>query len=247
MELTYASVAKTIDHSLLSPNMTPAELADGCRLALVYDVASVCIKPFAVTLAAEILKGSTVAVGTTIGFPHGGHSTAVKVFEAERAMADGATELDMVINIGQALGGDWAAVRNDISAIVKVAHAGGGLVKVIFENCYLQPEHITKLCEICGELNADYVKTSTGYGTGGATHDDLRLMRKSSPDHVKVKAAGGIRTLNQLLEVVELGCTRVGASKTAEILDELNARIGGIAEWPSVTPSVSRGTHNDSY
>ena len=248
MELTYEAVAKTIDHSLLGPALTTAELAEGCRLALAYNVASVCIKPYAVALAAEILKGSTVAVGTTIGFPHGGHTTAAKVFESQRAMADGATELDMVINIGQALGGEWDAVRADIAAVVKVAHAGGALVKVIFENSYLTPAHIEKLCEICGEVNADYVKTSTGYGTGGATHDDLKLMRKVSPTHVKVKAAGGVRNLDQLIAVVDLGCTRVGASKTAEILDELNSRLGTTTgEWPLPSPTVSRVTSNDSY
>ncbi len=248
MELTYEAVAKKIDHSLLGPALTLAELAAGCRLALQYDVASVCIKPHAVKLAAQILKGSTVVVGTTIGFPHGGHSTAMKVFEAQQAMADGATELDMVINIGQALGGDWDAVRNDIAAVVKVAHDGGALVKVIFENCYLSAAHIEKLCQICGEVNADYVKTSTGYGTGGATHDDLKLMRKASPTHVKVKAAGGIRNLDQLIAVVDLGCERVGASKTAEILEEVKARLGATGEWP-MPPSetVSRGTSHDSY
>ena len=146
-----------------------------------------------------------MAVGTTIGFPHGGHATAVKVFEARQAMADGATELDMVINIGQAKGGEWDAVSADIAAVTKAAHDGGSIVKVIFENCFLNDEQKVRLCQICGDVGADYVKTSTGYGTGGATMDDLRLMRRSSPPHVKLKAAGGIRTLDAMIEAAETG------------------------------------------
>jgi deoxyribose-phosphate aldolase len=188
-------------------------------------VASVCIKPYAVSLAARILKDSRVAVGTTIGFPHGGHATAVKVLESEEAMDDGATELDMVINIGQAKGGHWDAVAHDIAEVTNAAHDRGALVKVIFENCYLNDEQKVRLCRICGEIRADYVKTSTGYGTGGATNDDLILMRKSSPAHVKLKAAGGIRTLDQAIAAIELGCDRLGASRTAEILEELKTRL----------------------
>jgi len=225
MPWTYEAIAKRIDHSLLTPTLTPDELAEGCRLAARYQVASVCIKPFAVKLASEILRGSDVAVGTTIGFPHGGHSTAVKVFESQQAIADGATELDMVINIGQALGGQWELVRDDIAQVTKAAHDGGAIVKVIFENCYLSDAQKIKLCEICGEVRADYVKTSTGYGTGGATHENLILMRKASPPHVKLKAAGGVRDLDAMIAVAELGCDRIGASRTAEILDELKSRL----------------------
>ena len=224
--LTYDAIAKRIDHSLLGPALTTAELEEGCRLAVRYGVASVCIKPAGVALAAGILKGSGVAVGTTIGFPHGGHTTAVKVFEALQAMADGATELDMVINIGQAKGGEWSAVSADIAAVTKAAHDGGSIVKVIFENCFLNDEQKVRLCQICAEVKADYVKTSTGYGTGGATMDDLRLMRRSSPPHVKLKAAGGLRTLDAMIEAAGIGCDRIGASRTAEILDELKARLG---------------------
>jgi deoxyribose-phosphate aldolase len=227
MELTYDSIARRIDHSLLSPTLTDAELEAGCRLAAEYRVASVCIKPYAVKRATQILKGTEVAVGTTIGFPHGGHATAVKVFEAQQAMDAGATELDMVVNIGKALGGDWDAVRSEIAAITEAAHQGEAIVKVIFENCYLNDVQKRKLCEICGEVRADYVKTSTGYGTGGATHADLTLMRQASPPWVKLKAAGGVRTLTEAIAVAELGCDRIGASKTAEILDELNARLRG--------------------
>jgi deoxyribose-phosphate aldolase len=224
--LSYDSIARRIDHSLLGPTLGKSELEEGCRLALRYGVASVCIKPFGVPLAARMLTGSDVAVGTTIGFPHGGHSTAVKVFEAERAVADGATELDMVVNIGEVIGGQWEAVTSDIAAVTRTAHEGGAIVKVIFENCYLNDEQKIRLCCICGDVGADYVKTSTGYGSGGATHDDLRLMRRSAPLAVKLKAAGGIRTLDSMIAVVELGCDRVGASRTAEILDELTARLG---------------------
>ena len=182
-QLTYDAIAKRIDHSLLGPALTTAELEDGCRLAIRYAVASVCIKPMAVALAARILKGSGVAVGTTIGFPHGGHATAVKVFESRQAMADGATELDMVINIGQAKGGEWDAVSADIAAVTKVAHDGGSIVKVIFENCFLNDDQKIRLCKICGEVGADYVKTSTGYGTG-RRHDG-----RPSPDEAIVAAA----------------------------------------------------------
>jgi deoxyribose-phosphate aldolase len=224
-ELTYERIARRIDHSLLQPTLTEEELAEGCRLAAEYGVASVCIKPFAVPLAARLLRGTDVEVGTTIGFPHGGHATFVKVAEARQAMDDGATELDMVVNIGQVLGGNWDDVAADIDAVVKAAHARDAIVKVIFENCYLNDDQKVRLCKICGEVGADYVKTSTGYGTGGATHDDLILMRKSSPPHVKLKAAGGVRTLDQAIAVVDLGCDRFGASKTAEMLDELKARL----------------------
>jgi deoxyribose-phosphate aldolase len=225
LALSYDTIAKRIDHSLLGPALTRAELEEGCRLAARYGVASVCIKPFAVPLAARILKGTGVFVGTTIGFPHGAHATSVKVFEGRQVLADGAVELDMVINIGQAIGGEWDAVASDIAAVTKVAHDAGGIVKVIFENCYLNDEQKVRLCQICGEVEADYVKTSTGYGTGGATVEDLRLMRRSAPPHVKLKAAGGIRTLDSMIEVAEIGCDRIGASRTAEILDELKARL----------------------
>jgi deoxyribose-phosphate aldolase len=238
MFLTYEYIAKRIDHSLLPPTLTDLDLAAGCRLASSYQVASVCIKPYAVPLAAEILAGSGVLVGTTVGFPHGGHSTAVKVFESERAIADGAVELDMVVNIGQVIGGKWSAVKDDIGAVTSVAHSRGAIVKVIFENCYLSDLQKMKLCEICGEVNADYVKTSTGYGTGGSTPADLRLMRQAAPPHVKLKAAGGIRDLDGAIAAAELGCDRIGASKTAEILDALKARLGiEVAPVP-----VSRGT-----
>ena len=165
-------------------------------------------------------------ISTTIGFPHGGHTTAVKLAEAKQALDDGGEELDMVVNISKVLSGDWDYVRAEIKAIVDLTHAGGQKVKVIFENCFLDDRQKIKLCEICGESKADWVKTSTGYGPGGATIDDLKLMRENSPDYVQVKAAGGIRDLDALLEVRTLGVTRVGASRTTDILDECKLRLG---------------------
>ena len=168
-----------------------------------------------------------MAVGTTIGFPHGGHVTAIKVAEAQQAMSDGARELDMVVNIGKVLSKDWRYVADDVRAVVEAAHQRGALVKVIFENCFLADEHKEQLCRICGEIGADFVKTSTGYGATGATDEDLKLMRRCAPPHVQVKAAGGVRTLDRLLAVRALGVTRVGATATKPILDECRARLRG--------------------
>ena len=226
MDYTYLDLAKMIDHSLLNPMLTDADLEAGCESARRYDVASICVKPYYLKRAAELLKGSTVRPSTTIGFPHGGHTTRIKVVEAEQALADGGIELDMVVNIGKVLSADWQYVRDDISAVIEVTHAGGGLVKVIFENCFLRDEHRIRLCEICGEIGADWVKTSTGYGADGATIVDLKLMRKHAPPHVQVKAAGGVRTLDNLLEVRALGVTRAGATRTAEMMEECKGRLG---------------------
>jgi len=225
MNFTYLEIAKMIDHSLLNPTLTATDLDDGCRLALAYDVASVCILPYALKGCADMLRGSTVKASTTIGFPHGGHTTATKRAEAERAIADGGEELDMVVNISQVLSGNWGYVRADIMAVIDVAHAAGQKVKVIFENCYLKDEHKIQLCRICSELKADWVKTSTGYGTGGATHDDLRLMRQHSAPHVQIKAAGGVRDLNGLLALRDLGVTRCGASRTKDMLNDGRSRL----------------------
>jgi deoxyribose-phosphate aldolase len=221
--LTVRQAAKAIDHSLLRPELTAAEVEEGCALARRYDVASVCVKPLDVTLARDALAGSDVAVGTVIGFPHGSHRTETKVFEAERALADGATELDMVIAIGRLIGGDDAYVRDDIAAITAVAR-GTALVKVILENAYLDDEQKVRGCRLAEEAGADFVKTSTGFAPSGATHDDLRLMRQSVSEHVQVKAAGGVRTLDGLIEVMALGVTRIGATRTATILDDLAER-----------------------
>jgi deoxyribose-phosphate aldolase len=226
--LSYAEIAKMLDHSLLGPGLTDAELADGCRWAATADVASVCIKPYAVKLAADLLAGSQVRVGTVVGFPHGCVSTALKVTEAQIAMADGAVELDMVVNIGKVLSEDWAYVGTEIGAVVSAARDRNAIVKVIFENSMLQDEHKVRLCELCAAVGAHFVKTSTGYGDGGATDHDIKLMRTHSPPHVQVKAAGGIRTLDRLLSVRALGVTRVGATASKSILDELKARLGTV-------------------
>ncbi|WP_417735398.1 deoxyribose-phosphate aldolase [Rosistilla oblonga] len=225
MDYRYEEIAKMLDHSLLQPFLKTETLEAGISLALAYDVASVCILPYYVKRCADRLAGSTVQTSTTIGFPHGGHTTAIKAAEAQQAIDDGCQELDMVVNISKVLSGDWDYVTRDIKAVIDVAHAAGQKVKVIFENCYLDADQKSRLCAICSELGADWVKTSTGYGTGGATLEDLQLMREKSAAEVQVKAAGGVRDLDRLLEVRDLGVTRVGASATQTILDECRRRL----------------------
>jgi deoxyribose-phosphate aldolase len=231
MELpSYGELAKMIDHSLLKPTMTVDELEAGCRLAIEYDVATVCIVPYYLARASELLHGSSVLPTTTIGFPHGGQSSRTKQLEAEQALNDGARELDMVVNISQVLSGHFDEVRTDILAVLQPTHARGQKLKVIFENCYLTEAQKIRLCEICGELGVDWVKTSTGFGSSGATIEDLVLMRKHSPVHVQVKAAGGIQDLEMLLKVRDTGATRSGCSKTREVLSELRERLALHAE-----------------
>jgi deoxyribose-phosphate aldolase len=217
--LTYEQIAKTIDHSLLRPELTDDELRAGCDLARKYDVASVCIKPSSVPLAVDRLSGSDVHVGTVIGFPHGSSTMRTKVYEARQALDDGAVELDMVINIGWLRSGLDARVQDDIAAVVEEA-AGNALVKVILENAYLTDDEKQRGCRLAEAAGADFVKTSTGFASSGATLDDLRLMRATVSAHVQVKAAGGVRTLDALLEVLNTGTTRVGATATATILDD---------------------------
>ncbi|MCA9063161.1 MAG: deoxyribose-phosphate aldolase [Planctomycetaceae bacterium] len=222
---TYEQISRMIDHSLLKPTMTVSDFETGCRLAVAYQAGSVCIQPWYLARCAEILEGSGVRASTVIGFPHGGHTTVIKRAEAEQALRDGGEELDMVVNISKVLSGDWDYVRQDIQSVVEVTHAAGQKVKVIFENCYLTDDQKTRLCEICSELNADWVKTSTGYGTGGATLDDLRLMRRCSADHVQIKAAGGVRDMDALLQCREIGVSRIGASATQTMLDDCRRRL----------------------
>jgi len=222
---SYSDIAKMIDHSLLNPALTVPELEAGCQLALLYDVASVCILPYYAARCAALLAGSTVQPSTTIGFPHGGHTTAVKLAEVQQALHDGATELDMVINISQARSGQWDYVEREIRLLAETTHAAGAKIKVIFENAYHDDSAKIRLCEICGGIGVDWVKTSTGYAASGATLADLQLMRRHSPPSVQVKAAGGIRTLDALLEVRAIGVSRVGATRTAEMLDDCRQRL----------------------
>jgi deoxyribose-phosphate aldolase len=236
---SYLEIAKMIDHSLLNPSLTMDELEAGCALARKYDVASVCILPYAVARSAELLAGSGVVSSTTVGFPHGGHTTAAKLFEAQQALRSGATELDAVINISKARSGDWKYVREELGELTALAHNARAKIKVIFENAYHDDAAKIRLCEICGEVGVDWVKTSTGYASSGATLEDLRLMRKHSPPNVQVKAAGGIRTLDALLEVREIGVTRVGATRTAEMLEDCRKRLGlgPMNEAPVASPA----------
>jgi deoxyribose-phosphate aldolase len=225
VDYNYSDVAKMIDHSLLNPTLTWNDLEQGISLALAYDVASVCIMPYALKYCADQLHCSNVRASTTIGFPHGGHTTTVKLAEVKQALQDGGQELDIVVNISKVLSGDWAYVKEELRTLVDATHAAGEKVKIIFETAYLTDEHKIRLCEICGELRADWVKTSTGYAPSGATDADLILMRKHSPAHVQVKAAGGIRDLDALLRVRALGVSRCGATRTASMLDEARRRL----------------------
>jgi len=232
---TVKELAKMIDHSLLHPTMTDSDLKRECEVAKTYDVASVCIKPYAVKQAVEWLRGSDVEVGTVIGFPHGSNSTKIKLEETRLACEEGATEIDMVVNIGKVLSGDWVHVSGEIEQIADETHNHGAILKVIFENDFVtRREDKIKLCEICSEKGADFVKTSTGYGFvkgengtysyQGATDEDLKLMREHAAPHVQIKAAGGVRTLADLLRVRDLGVTRVGATATIAILEEAKKR-----------------------
>ncbi|MBI5688194.1 MAG: deoxyribose-phosphate aldolase [Verrucomicrobia bacterium] len=235
MKYTYEQLAGMIDHSLLHPTMTDKDLEDGCKLAAKYRVASVCIKPYAVKRAAELLRGTGVNVGCVIGFPHGNSCTESKRYETELACRDGAVEIDMVVNIGKALGGDFDSVEHDVKAVCDEAHKHGAKVKVIFENDFLPNDEIkVKLCQICERAGADWVKTSTGYGFvkqkdgnynyKGATEHDLALMRANVSAKVQVKAAGGVRDLDGLIKVRDLGGSRCGATATAAMLDEYRRR-----------------------
>jgi len=241
-------LARMIDHSLLHPTMTDEDLKAGCELARKYHTASVCIKPYAVKAAAGWLKGSDVLVGTVIGFPHGNSCVKVKVYETEQACRDGAAEIDMVVNIGKVLGGEWDYIENEIRAVLEACHKHHAILKVIFENDFLADDSLkVKLCEICSNLGVEFVKTSTGYGFvrgadgkysyKGATAEDLKLMRRHCPPRVQVKAAGGIRTLDDLLLVKALGATRAGATATQAILEEAKKRFGaGGADIPAGRP-----------
>ena len=252
MKYSYAELAKMIDHSLLHPTMTDRELDEGCAIAAKYQVASVCIKPYYIKRAVELLKGTGVLVGAVIGFPQGNSATESKRYETELACKDGAVEIDMVINIGKALSGDWTYVENDIRAVCDEAHKRGAIVKVIFENDFLNDDATKiKLCQICERAGADFIKTSTGYGFvkqpnggynyKGATEHDLKLMRANASSKVKVKAAGGVRDLDGLIKVRDLGATRCGASATVAMLDEYRRREKAGAAASSQPATIGAG------
>ena len=227
--ITYEQLAKVIDHSLLRPELTEEDVVAGCALAARYHTATVCVKPCHVRLAKDALKDSDVIVSTVVGFPHGSSLTAIKVAEAQQAILDGALELDMVMNIGQLRSGKVEYVREDIRLVCSLAHAQGAKVKVILENAYLTDEQKVLACQLSEEAGADWVKTSTGFAPSGATLEDLRLMRRSVSPNVQVKAAGGVRTLQALLDVIDTGATRCGATATAAILDEFKRLKGDAA------------------
>ncbi len=224
MSLTPHDIAKMLDHSTLQPFLTQDDIRKGCEVALRYDTASVCARPGDMKLVAELLAGSDVKVCTVIGFPHGNHKPEIKLAEAKAALADGCDELDMVINIGKMIAGDEDAVRDEIKLICDAAHAAGAKVKVILENCYLTDAQKKRACELSAEAGADWVKTSTGYGSGGCTLDDLRLMRAAVPPSVQVKGSGGIRDLDTVLAAREIGATRCGVSATEKIMKEAEER-----------------------
>ena len=221
---TLEQVAKTIDHSILKPDFTYADVAAGAELALRYNTASYCIRPMDVAAAAKALAGSTVNVCTVIGFPHGSTTTATKAFETKDAIANGAVEIDMVMNVSAMLSGDFDFVEQDIRAVVEVAHAAGASVKVIFETAFLNDEQIIKACELTENAGADYVKTSTGFASEGATTHNVALMKKTVGDRLKVKSSGGVRTLDKLIDYMDLGVTRSGCSATAQVLEEFIAK-----------------------
>ncbi|KAL7938662.1 hypothetical protein V8C35DRAFT_288796 [Trichoderma chlorosporum] len=254
--ISLPQIAQLIDHSLLHPTLSDADLRAGLALARSASVASACVKPYAVPLARSVLAGSPVRVCSVVGFPHGSSAASVKIAEAAEAVSAGATEIDMVINVGKALSGEWAYVEHEVDAVNRLVTAKGAILKVIFENDFLQDDHIVRLCRICTDLGVAFVKTSTGYGFvkqpngfysyQGATPHHLKLMRKHAGPAVQIKAAGGVRTLDELIYVVSLGVTRIGASATEAILQEARARGIGEAEV-AVEVKVPAGLQDGAY
>ncbi|MBS3776877.1 MAG: deoxyribose-phosphate aldolase [Bacteroidales bacterium] len=232
--LTLNTLAKMIDHSLLHPTMTDDDIINGCKLSIRYNVATACIKPYSVDMAVDLLQETGVGICAVIGFPHGNSTIQIKTLEAEEAARKGAEEIDMVVNIGKVMGEDWNYVSEEIKAVNNTVTKEGGSLKVIFENDFLEDKHIIRLCEICSEHQVAFVKTSTGFGFvkqsngmyayRGAQDHHLKLMRKHSDSTVQIKAAGGVRTLDDLLRVRELGVTRIGATATEKILEEARKR-----------------------
>jgi deoxyribose-phosphate aldolase len=249
--MTPDAIVGMIDHALLHPTLSDAQMRAELGIVGRYKLASVCIKPYAVGLAVDVLVGTGIAVGTVIGFPHGSAVPAIKADETRRAFANGAREVDMVVNVGKVLSGDWGFVRDDVRAVLEVARENSGVIKVIFETDYLTEDAVKiRLCEVCSELQVDFVKTSTGFGfvkqadgsfaTRGATDRDLVLMRRHCPPSVGVKASGGIRTLDDVVRVVKLGVTRIGTSSTQAIYKAAVEKLGGKVEpsAPSVAPAT---------
>ena len=219
--VAYADIAEMIDHSLLRPEFTDKDIEEGCRLAHEYGIAAVSVRPSDVELAKRVLQNSEVLIDVVIGFPHGTTTTLTKVTEAKEAIENGADELDMVLNIGKLRSGEFEFVKADIQAVKDIAAEKNVTLKVIFENCYLSEEQIVAACEICSEVGVDFIKTSTGYGSGGALDRDLKIMRQHANPDIQLKAAGGVRTLERAIEIRQLGCTRFGCTVTAGILERL--------------------------
>jgi deoxyribose-phosphate aldolase len=234
---TYQGLAKMIDHSLLRPELSDEQVEAGCRLALDYNVASVCARPSDADLVVRLLEGSTVAPSSVVAFPHGGAATAVKLYETRDMLRRGITEVDMVLNIGKLLSHQFQYVEAEIDEIARVCHGAGAILKVIFENAYLSDDLKVAACEICMRCQADFVKTSTGFAPSGATREDLILMKRTVGTVCRVKAAGGVRTLDSALEVYALGCDRFGATKTKEILDDWKARLARTAHIQAGAPA----------
>ncbi|KAG2172073.1 hypothetical protein INT43_001550 [Umbelopsis isabellina] len=252
ISVSLTDIAKMIDHSLLHPTMTDSDLEEGCALAKKLNLATVCVKPYATKAARELLQDSEVMVCAVIGFPHGNSTTGVKVYETQEAVKDGAEEIDMVVNVGKVLGGDWDYVRSEIDAVNHASVSGNAILKVIFETDFLQVHHIKRLCEICSEIGVGFVKTSTGYGMVkqpngmynyvGATIEHLEVMRDNVSGNVQIKASGGVRTLDEVLTVRSLGVTRIGATASEAILEEAKKR--GISDKQSTQVTYAYGLSN---
>lgn len=245
MAITLETIAKTLDHSTLQPYLTADDIKKGCDIALEYNTATVCARPGDMPLVVKLLEGSSVLPCTVIGFPHGAHHTAVKLFEAERALDDGCRELDMVINISRMLSGDTVYVQDEIAALADAAHAREAVLKVIIETCYLNDEQKKTVCVLADRAGADFVKTSTGYGSKGATVEDVKLMRESVSERVRVKASGGIRTLDTVLACRLAGAARCGVSATQKIMEEAKARfaMGTLTEFPAEAAETAGGAY----
>jgi deoxyribose-phosphate aldolase len=234
-------ISKMLDHSLLNPTLTEAQMVEGCKVAREFNAATAMVLPYFLPISVDLLAGSSVVPSTVVGFPHGSTSTAIKVAEAREALTAGAVEIDMVVNISKVRHHDWTYVLADIMAVNDITHAYNARLKVIFENAYLTDEEKVKLCELCAIANVDWVKTSTGYAPTGATEADIILMRAHTPAHIQVKAAGGVRTLDAVLRMRELGCSRVGCTATKAVMEEFQARFGASVESQSDQPSNAAG------